>query len=74
MRSIVWSNMNRGSYALAERQLTRALEFSRRVLGEEHPEIRACHAQFVALYEAWNKPEEAGRWRAKLPQTEAVDE
>jgi tetratricopeptide (TPR) repeat protein len=26
----------------------------------------------VRVYEAWNKPEEAEKWRAKLPQTEAV--
>jgi hypothetical protein len=25
-------------------------------------------------YEAWNKPQKAEKWRAKLPQTEAVDE
>jgi hypothetical protein len=23
------------------------------------------------LYEAWNKPKEAQKWRAKLPKTEA---
>jgi hypothetical protein len=28
----------------------------------------------VGLYEAWNKPEKAKEWRAKLPQTEAVEE
>jgi hypothetical protein len=28
----------------------------------------------IALYEAWNKPEEAEKWRAKLPQTEALRE
>jgi hypothetical protein len=26
------------------------------------------------LYEAWKKPEEAEKWRTKLPQTEAVIE
>jgi hypothetical protein len=26
------------------------------------------------LYEAWNKPEEAEKRRAKVPQMEAVDE
>jgi hypothetical protein len=24
----------------------------------------------IALYEAWNKPEKAEEWRAKLPQIE----
>jgi len=28
----------------------------------------------IELYEAWNKPEKANEWRAKLPQTEAVRE
>jgi hypothetical protein len=28
----------------------------------------------IDLYEAWNKPEKAEDWRAKLPQTEAVKE
>jgi hypothetical protein len=28
----------------------------------------------IKLYEAWDKLEKAEEWRAKLPQTEAVDE
>jgi len=28
----------------------------------------------IALYEAWNKPEKAEEWQAKLPHTEAVEE
>jgi hypothetical protein len=28
----------------------------------------------IQLYEAWNKPEKAKEWQAKLPQTEAGDE
>jgi hypothetical protein len=27
----------------------------------------------IALHEAWDKPEKADEWRAKLPQTEAVE-
>ena len=30
--------------------------------------------QLITLYEAWNKPEKANEWQAKLPQTEAVEE
>jgi len=26
------------------------------------------------LYQAWNKPEKAKEWRAKLPQIEVVEE
>jgi hypothetical protein len=28
----------------------------------------------IEFYKAWNKPEKAKEWRAKLPKTEAVDE
>jgi hypothetical protein len=28
----------------------------------------------IDFYKAWNKPEKATEWRAKLPQTEAVTE
>jgi len=28
----------------------------------------------IKLYEAWNKPEQAEKWRPKLPKTEAVTE
>jgi len=28
----------------------------------------------INLYEAWNKPEKAKEWRAKLPQIEATNE
>jgi hypothetical protein len=28
----------------------------------------------IDLYEAWNKPDKAVEWRAKLPKTEAVQE
>jgi hypothetical protein len=31
-------------------------------------------ANLIALYEAWNKSEKAEQWRAKLPQTEAIEE
>jgi hypothetical protein len=28
----------------------------------------------IEIYEAWNKPEKAEEWRAKLPQKEATEE
>jgi len=33
-----------------------------------------CCRGLIDLYEVWNKPEEAEEWRAKLAQTEAVNE
>jgi serine/threonine protein kinase len=66
-RSVAWRNMWQGAYADAEQMLIKSLDFSRRLLGEEHPETRACLEHFVLLYEAWGKPEKAEQWRAKLP-------
>jgi tetratricopeptide (TPR) repeat protein len=60
----------RGLYAQAEQRLIKALESCRRVFGEEHSETLACLGNFVELYEAWNKPEEAKKWRAKLRQSD----
>jgi len=34
----------------------------------------ASWQHLIDLYEAWNKPEKAEEWRAKLPQTEAVEQ
>jgi hypothetical protein len=31
-------------------------------------------SHLIALYEAWGKPEKAEEWRAKLPQTELVEQ
>jgi hypothetical protein len=28
----------------------------------------------IDLYEAWGKPEKAKEWRAKLPETKAVEQ
>jgi tetratricopeptide (TPR) repeat protein len=74
IRSLAWLRYRQNQYAKAERLLIKALEFSRRVFGEEHPETRACLEHFVRLYEAWGKPQKAEEWRSKLPQTEAVEQ
>jgi tetratricopeptide (TPR) repeat protein len=65
-RTIAWRFYEQDQFALAERLLIKALEFSRQVLGEQHLEIQACQEHFVRLYEAWGKPEKAEQWRAKL--------
>jgi tetratricopeptide (TPR) repeat protein len=69
VRSVAWYFYSRGQYGEAEQWLIKALEFSRRVLGEEHSEIQACQEDFVRLYQAWGKPETAEEWRAKLPRS-----
>ncbi len=35
-------------------------------LGPEHPHTVDSLNQLVDLYESWNKPDEAAKWRAKL--------
>jgi tetratricopeptide (TPR) repeat protein len=74
VRTVAWIVCNRGQYSEAEQWLIKALEFSRRVLGEEHSETRACQEDFVRLYEAWGKPEKAEQWRANLPRAEGRQE
>ncbi len=74
VRTVAWINYSRGQYEEAERMLIKALEFSRRVLGEEHSETQACHEDFVKLYEAWGKPEKAEEWRAKFSRKQDVQE
>jgi hypothetical protein len=38
-------------------------------LGDNHPHTLESWNNLIDLYEAWNKSEEADKWRAKLPQT-----
>ncbi|MBN1506650.1 MAG: serine/threonine protein kinase [Sedimentisphaerales bacterium] len=57
-------------YEAAEQELAAAMKVAQRYLGETHPETRGCILGFIELYEAWSKPEEAEKWRAKLPTDE----
>ena len=50
-----------------ELELTAALKSARQYLGETNPEIQGCILAFIELYETWNKPDEAAKWREKLP-------
>jgi tetratricopeptide (TPR) repeat protein len=63
-----------GNYDKAEPLLLEALEGRRLKLGNTHPHTQQSLNNLIEFYEAWNKPEEAKEWRAKLPQTEAIDE
>jgi hypothetical protein len=44
------------------------------MFGDDHLDTSESSNNLIKLYEAWNKPEEAAKWRAKPPQTEAVRE
>jgi serine/threonine protein kinase len=63
-----------GDYDKAEPLLLAAAEGRRLKLGETHPHTLESFNNLIKLYEAWSKPEKAEEWRAKLPQTEALDE
>ena len=39
-------------------------------IGDNHPHTIESINTMIALYAAWNKPEEAEKWRAKLMKTE----
>ena len=61
-------------YDDAERLLREALEGRRTKLSDEHPHTLESWHNLIELYKAWDKLEEADKWRAKLPRTEAIDE
>jgi len=63
-----------GDYDKAEPLLLEALKGRRLKLGDKHPHTIESMKSLINLYEAWNKSEEAEKWRAKLPQTEAITE
>ncbi len=51
----------------AESRLLESHEVLTAALGADHEITSDPVKSLVNLYEAWNKPEEAARWRAKLP-------
>ncbi len=68
-----WVYTKQQSYSEAEVLLLDAFELSYRVLGPlDHITIESI-GKIVALYKAWNKPEKAEEWRAKLPLEQSKD-
>jgi len=59
-------------YEEAEKLLLETVEGRRLKLGDAHPHTLESWHNLIELYEAWGKPEEAEKWRAKLPQKEAM--
>jgi len=51
----------------------KAIEGRRLKLGQTHPNTIESWHNLIALYEAWNKPEKATEWRAKLPVEEDTE-
>ena len=58
----------------AEKFLLEALEGRRLKLGDKHLHTQESMNNLIELYEAWGKSEKAKEWRAKLPQTGAVEQ
>jgi tetratricopeptide (TPR) repeat protein len=58
-------------YDEAEKLLLEAIKGRRLKIGVTHPHTKESLNNLIALYEAWNKPEKAKEWRAKLLETEA---
>jgi hypothetical protein len=61
-----------GRYQDTEELLFEALKCLK--LGDTHPRTLESWNNLIELYEAWNKPEKAEKWRAKLLNTEAAEE
>jgi len=55
-----------GRYDEAEPLLREAIEGRSLKLGDTHPHTIESLNNLIDLYEAWNKPEKANQWRAKL--------
>jgi hypothetical protein len=58
----------------AEPLLLEALAGRRLKLGDTHPHTIESWHNLIDLYEAWNKPEKAKEWRAKLMQIKDFEE
>src|SRR5690606_24873568 len=55
-----------GRHAEAERLLLAAAAAVREAGGSDHPGTNPVPAALAALYEAWGRPAEAARWRARM--------
>jgi hypothetical protein len=68
---------NPGCHDQAETMVLGAFEGCTSELSLEHPhtlDSLNLLKNLIELYKAWGKPEKAEEWRAKLPQTEAVEQ
>ena len=61
-------------YEQAEALLLSAYPVLRDTLGSENVRTKRSLNHLVELYEAWEKPDEAARFRALLPEVDAPEE
>jgi tetratricopeptide (TPR) repeat protein len=74
MHELAVLHMRQARYEDAEPLLLEAHSGCETKLGPEHAHTLDSLKQLVILYESWNKPDEAEKWRAKLPPREAAEE
>jgi serine/threonine protein kinase len=60
--------INQARYGEAEPLLLQEYQRREKQFGPEHSSTINMLNKLVSLYEAWNKPEKANQWRAKLPK------
>jgi tetratricopeptide (TPR) repeat protein len=61
-------------YEEAEKRFLEAIEGRCLKLGDTHPHTIESLSNLIALYKAWNKPEKAAQWRAKLPREQGTQQ
>ncbi|UCF16341.1 MAG: tetratricopeptide repeat protein, partial [Phycisphaerales bacterium] len=66
--------LEQGRHDQAETKLLTAYEGRKGKLGPEHPMTLKSLNNLIQLYEAWNKPDEAKKWQAKLPRKRDTQE
>lgn len=65
------ANIRLERYVQAEQELFAALSVQESVHGRDNPETARTRAALVALYEAWNRPEQADRYRDRSAEPAA---
>jgi len=68
MKYLALLHIDQERYDDAEKLLLEAVNVSYVKLGDTHPRTLKLIINLIKLYEAWNKPEEAEKWWAKLPK------
>ena len=66
--------LRQARYEDAEPLLLEAFHSRETKLGPAHPHTIDSLKQLVTLYESWPKPDEAAKWRLRLPKTKATEE
>ena len=56
-----------GRFGEAETQLLQALDGVKKALGDDHTYTRLTIEVVIDVYDAWQKPREAAKYRAMLP-------